>query len=235
MVLLPCRNREFQRQYGECPVKPCKFDGQVQKVQAVVFDVYGTLAEIREKRGPFRQLLRLGERSGRPTSPEDARTIMGSSLGLAAAADRFGIELSPAELAHLEREMRVEISSIRLFADTIPTIAMLQQAGLKVALCSNLARDYAQPILSLLPMRLDSYTWSFKVGAIKPDHGIYDNVCKSLGQNPANVLMVGDTPAADFFGPRAFGIQSVLLDRLGQRRPDTIVSLLDVPNLLDMT
>ena len=49
---------------------------------AVVFDVYGTIARINDKRSPFAGLLALGEQRGRQRTDEDARTLMGRSLGL---------------------------------------------------------------------------------------------------------------------------------------------------------
>jgi HAD superfamily hydrolase (TIGR01509 family) len=187
-------------------VKDGRFD-------AVVFDVYGTLAEIGDKRAPFRQLLRLGERQGRPIGPGDAAALMRQPLGLREAGERLGIRLAAEQLAGLEADLHAELASIRLFPDAAATLHALRARGIKLGLCSNLAADYAAPVLALLPLRLDACTWSFDAGAIKPDPAIYDRACRALACAPGRVLMVGDTPAADVDGPRAFGMQSILLDR----------------------
>lgn len=180
---------------------------------AVVFDVYGTLAEIGDRRAPFRKLLKIGERQGRRPSPVDAETIMAAPLGLSSAAYLLGIELAPPEAAALEEDLRAELESIRLFPDTLATLDALRTRGVKLGLCSNLAADYAQPIIDLLQGRVDALTWSFEAGAVKPSPLIYAKACEALGCVPADVLMVGDTVAADVDGPRAFGMQALLLDR----------------------
>jgi HAD superfamily hydrolase (TIGR01509 family) len=185
-------------------------------VRAIVFDVYGTLAEIGVKRAPFRRLLRLGEQKGRKIMLEDAARLMSAPIGLHDAARRMGIALAADELASLEADLRAEIASLRLFPDTVPTLLALRERGIKLALCSNLAADYGPPIEALLPLRLDAYIWSFDVGAIKPEPAIYAHACAALGCAPAEVLMVGDTPVADVDGPRALGMSAVLLDRRGR-------------------
>jgi HAD superfamily hydrolase (TIGR01509 family) len=188
---------------------------EVSHVQfrCVLFDVYGTLAEIGERRAPFRKLLRIGELQGRRPSPHDGEAIMAHPLSLRAAADRLGIELAPAAAAALEEDLRVELASVRLFPDTLGALAALRARGVRLGLCSNLAADYARPIVDLLHGRLDAHTWSFEAGAIKPSPVIYAKACDALGCAPSEVLMVGDTVVADVDGPRAFGMQARLLDR----------------------
>ncbi len=206
---------------------PPRFDS----VDAVVFDVYGTLVEITDKRAPFRRLLRIGEQQGRPVGALDAATLMSAPLNLHAAAAQLSIVLAPEQLAQLEADLHSEIASIRLFPDTAPTLQALRARGIKLGLCSNLAADYADPIMQLLPLQLDAYTWSFEAGAIKPDPAIYQQACAALGCAPERVLMVGDTPAADVDGPRAAGMQSILLDR--ERRRAGADSLPSLAALLD--
>lgn len=189
-----------------------KLDG-LRKIHAVVFDVYGTIAQINDKRSPFSKLLKLGEERGRPRTEEDARILMARSMDLRDAAAVLQIELAPGELDELERDLSREVESISLYPDVVPTIRALQAQGIKVALCSNLAAAYAPPIQALLPMPLDYYGWSFELNVIKPERKIYEYVCEALGCSPHQVLMVGDTQAADVDGPRAFGMQSMLLNR----------------------
>jgi len=202
-------------------------------VKAILFDVYGTLAEIGDKRAPFRRLLQIGARQGRQPGSDDARTLMAQPLGLQDAAALLGIRLSEAEHAQLAADLNAEIASIASFADTLPTLQALQGRGYKLGLCSNLALDYAAPIMAALPFRLDAYTWSFEAAAIKPDPAIYAQACRQLGCAPAEVLMVGDTVDADVEGPRGFGMQALLLDRKGRlRREDALSSLSALCDLL---
>lgn len=195
-------------------------------VKAILFDVYGTLVEIGDKRAPFRQLIQIGARQGRKPGSQDAGIIMGQPVGLQEAAGLLGIRLTDADRERLDSDLRAEIASIRPFADTLPALHELKRRGFKLGLCSNLALDYAAPIESLLPFALDAHVWSFDAAAIKPDPAIYAHACRRLGCLPGEVLMVGDTLEADVEGPRAFGMQALLLDRRQRfRRTDALPSL----------
>jgi HAD superfamily hydrolase (TIGR01549 family) len=188
-----------------------EFDSKA--VKAILFDVYGTLVEIADKRAPFRRLIQIGASRGRKPGAGDAQTIMGQPVGLLDAPGLLGIRLTDEERARLERDLDAEITSIAPFADTLPALHALKDRGFKLGLCSNLALEYAKPVLSMLPPIFDALGWSFDARAIKPDPAIYAHACRQLRCAPGEVLMVGDTPAADVEGPRAFGMQALLLDR----------------------
>lgn len=82
------------------------------------------------------------------------------------------------------------------YSDTLPTLAALKQAGVRVGVVSNVAFDI-RPILAafgLAPL-IDSYTLSFEVGRCKPDPAIFEHACASLDADPRRTLMVGDTLA----------------------------------------
>jgi HAD superfamily hydrolase (TIGR01549 family) len=130
-------------------------------------------------------------------------------------------------LAELERDLSAELSSISFFQDALPTLRALRTAGYKIALCSNLAAPYAEPVNKLLPFDLDAYAWSFEVGATKPDPLMYEAVCNTLQCAPHQVLMVGDTVNADYSGPRSFGMQARHLARAGTSPVHESISTLD--------
>jgi len=207
---------------------------RLSSVQAVLFDAYGTLIEIAAKCGPFRQLLHIGAQQGRPVTPSDAVTLMTVPLGLRDAAERLGIQLTTEQAAQLDADLRTEIASIRLFPETLATLQQLKLRGYRLGLCSNLAADYAAPITALLASHLDVYVWSFDAGAIKPDPQIYAHSCRALACRPDQILMVGDTYAADVAGPRAYGMQALQLDRTGRSpRNDVLRTLAELLPLLD--
>ena len=201
-------------------------------IRGVIFDVYGTLAEIRNKTAPYRKLLELGEAQGRPRQAADAELIMSRPLGLTEAAAKLGIELNETERQHLEALLAAEIESIELFDDVATCLQQLRQSGLKLALCSNLAAPYAQPIADSLPISLDAYTWPFSTGAIKPDVSIYLHTCKALGISPQEVVMVGDTYDADVAGPRNTGLQAIWLRRDMDKPGEWINTLKQLPEII---
>ena len=189
-------------------------------IRAVVFDAFGTLVHLGERRYPFRVLQTLLHAAGHIKQPTDAARIMTNDVGLAGTAAMFGVQLSVTDLAPIERDLQAELETVRLFPESAGVLEELAARGLKLGLCSNLAAPYALPIRLLLPMTLDAYAWSFEVGALKPQPAIYADVCRQLGCEPSEVLMVGDTPEADLHGPRQFGMRSLLLRRENSEADD---------------
>lgn len=192
-------------------------------IKAIAFDAFGTLVQIStQRRAPYRSLMRWAVAQGRKPQPDDANRLMSQPLDLRGAAEVFA-KTAPAELlARWEADLVAELASIKLFPDSLDTVAQLQGAGYKVGLCSNLALPYGKPVCELLP-RLDVYAMSYDVGATKPDPRIYQYLVDQLGCAPEEVLFIGDTPAADVDGPRTFGMQACLLDRkAGEALADVI-------------
>lgn len=204
-------------------------------VKAVVFDVFGTLVEIGDRRRPYARLLQLLADAGRVPRKDDAARLMSTPCGLAGAAQLFDAELPVSKLAPLEMDLLAELASVTLYPDTVETLTKLRHAGLKIGLCSNLAAPYAIPVLKLLPFALDAYAWSFEIGALKPDAAIYRAACHRLAYAPHEVLFIGDTLEADYLGPRAIGMQSLHLTRQGTARTeDTISTLVQLLNILEL-
>ena len=111
--------------------------------------------------------------------------------GLAGLVD-CGIEGLPDAL--YERILRPE--GWLAYADTLPTLKVLRDASVPVAVVSNIGFDL-RPITEALGVHdmLGSYVLSYEVGRCKPDPAIFEYACASLRVPPERVLMVGDTPA----------------------------------------
>lgn len=200
---------------------------KLQGIKAVAFDLFGTLVEIGEKRRPYRQLMQHIASTGRTPQPGDAAILMSNNVGLAGAAQLFGIDVPPAQLAALELELYAELPTIRLYPEAARCLHTLRDAGYKIGLCSNLSAPYAVPVKLLLPFELDAYAWSFEAGAVKPQRAIFDALCDGLLCAPEEVLMVGDTVDADYVGPRAAGMHSIYLARHGESPVDEWIRNLD--------
>ncbi len=82
------------------------------------------------------------------------------------------------------------------YPDTEPTLRTLHDAGIKVAVVSNVGFDI-RPLFDAWGMTplIDAYALSYEVGRIKPDPAIFLRACGMLGADPERTLMVGDTPA----------------------------------------
>lgn len=194
-------------------------------VRAVIFDVFGTLLEIRNRQHPYRQLLREGAQQGRPPSTHDLRVLMTFQGGLLEAADLFRIRLAPRQVDNLQAALERELESIHLYSDAQPAIDRLRSQGVKLGLCSNLAQPYCAAVRRLLP-DLDAYALSAELMVMKPDPQMYLATCRLLGAVPDGgdgdpshrVLMIGDSPKCDQYGPRQIGVGGYHLDRSGSGR-----------------
>jgi HAD superfamily hydrolase (TIGR01549 family) len=197
-------------------------------IRAIVLDAFGTLCEIRDKRGPFAKLARLS-----PDRAQARELLMTQPLTLRQAASVLHVEA--VDLNQLEADLRAELASIQLFPEVAAALEAVSASGIKLAVASNLASPYAEPLLRLLPIELDVYAWSFEVGALKPDPRIFQWTCEALGVEPADALMVGDTLQADYEGARAVGMRALHLDRTGMflAKAQTVMTLDMLPRAND--
>lgn len=197
----------------------------------VLLDAFGTLLKVHKGCHPFRQILKVGVAQGRRPKPDDARVLMTEKLNLAQAADRFGIRVSPSHLKDIQCELAEELTNIQPYEDGLLAVEMLQQAGIPVAVCSNLALPYAAVVKSLYPT-LDGYGFSFELGSIKPEPKIYQVTCQLVsasteGMFSGQVMMIGDSQRCDRDGPRSVGIQGFHLSREGRGDFDNLIDFAD--------
>ena len=192
----------------------------------IVFDVFGTLVKIGERRSPYRKLIKWLKENGRQPKPDDAKFIMSQNLSFTELVKLLGINIPDQLLQELEHDLNDELQSIVLYEDTLSTLEELKELGFRLALCSNLAMPYGKVVSSLLP-NIDTYAWSYEVGAIKPESQIYQYLIDQLECRAKDVLFIGDTPLADYSGPNEFGMSARLIDRKnGQKLADVLNDIL---------
>lgn len=122
--------------------------------------------------------------------------IMSRALDFRGAAAELGLIPPSGLLDQWEKDLEDEVTSIRLYPDSLDVITRLQQSGYLVGLCSNLAVPYGAPVRELLPM-LNAYAMSYDAGAVRPQPRIYQSSLEKLGCIADEVLFVGDTVVAD--------------------------------------
>jgi HAD superfamily hydrolase (TIGR01549 family) len=86
-------------------------------------------------------------------------------------------------------------------------------AGLRLAVVSN-SEGTIDAMLGEVGLRpyFETIVDSAVVGSVKPDARIFQIALERLDLPPQDVVMVGDLPTADVFGPRALGIRAALVD-----------------------
>ncbi|CAJ7592395.1 hydrolase of HAD-superfamily [Burkholderia pseudomallei] len=191
-------------------------------IRALVFDAFGTLAEIQDPRRPFVRLARIA-RDRRQRELLMTRTISLQEAAKALGSDRI-------DMAALDADLAAELESVRLFPDAIGALQEARANGLKVGIASNLAAPYAEPLLRLLPFVPDACAWSFEVGYLKPDPRIFTWICGQLNVAACEALMVGDTFVDDYAGALASGLNALHLDRRsngGQPKNAATIQALD--------
>jgi HAD superfamily hydrolase (TIGR01549 family) len=126
--------------------------------------------------------------------------------------------------------------NFELYDDVMPVLHELRQAGLKIGLVSNSARD-VRDFARHHALEIDAGISSFHHGKTKPHGSIFKAVLDLLEVAPGDAAMVGDTYEDDIAGALALGMRAVLVDRLGlhedyQPRIDdlyTLPAVLGVP------
>jgi HAD superfamily hydrolase (TIGR01509 family) len=105
------------------------------------------------------------------------------------------------------------------YADTEPTLRTLHDAGIKVAVVSNVGFDIRPHFAAWgLDALVDAFALSYEVGRTKPDPAIFLRACGMLGADPERTLMVGDT-AADAGAVQA-GCAALVLPAAEPGRPN---------------
>lgn len=99
------------------------------------------------------------------------------------------------------------------YADTLPTLASLREAGIRIAVISNVGLDVTEVLEreGIAPF-VDALVLSKDVGAVKPDVAIFDAALRSLGCEAHEALMVGDS-GKDDVGGTALGMRTLILPR----------------------
>ena len=109
----------------------------------------------------------------------------------------------------------------RCYEDALPTLQGLRFGGFKTAIVSN--TTWGSPAVLWreeierfsLSKYADVVVFCTDVGWRKPARQIFEFTLEKLQALPQHCIFVGDDPRWDLVGPRAVGIEAVLIDRRG--------------------
>jgi HAD superfamily hydrolase (TIGR01549 family) len=225
-----------------------------ETVQAVLFDVAGTLAMPSDRHGwlargaaavgaslgveEARALAAELEAAGRPGGPYPATVpaALAEAYGardLDRAAHRAAyvgllstVALPHPRLAEALYDQILAPDGWSAYPDAAPVLARLRDRGIRTAAVSNVGFDL-RPVLAGLGLLeyLDACVLSYEVGSAKPDPAIFLAACAAIGADPAETLMVGDHSVADG-GATALGIRTLLLPMSPSGRPHGLEAVL---------
>ena len=121
------------------------------------------------------------------------------------------------------------------YADTVPTLRTLKNAGIRIGVLSNIGVPI-RPVLDRegISEWIDAVVLSYEIGVVKPDPGIFEAALLALELPAHNTLMVGDS-GRDDTGGIALGIRTLILPRT--KGPvhglDAVTRMLAVPSSAD--
>lgn len=180
-------------------------------IEAVVFDLYGTLVYMGNDTKPYIRLFReIGF-----NDTEEIRQICFTEdfTDLSKLANRFKFN-NHDKIKQYEDKISEELKTAALYPDTVNVLKKLRRDGYKIGVISNLASPYKKPFFDLgLTDLVDCYVFSCEYGRKKPDKEIYLHIINELGAKPEQTLMIGNDLVNDFKEPRLVGINTILLDR----------------------
>jgi HAD superfamily hydrolase (TIGR01549 family) len=177
-------------------------------VKALLLDAFGTMCEIRDRRSPFVRLTR--HFSDRKAWLKNTLTSRSTLADIA-----LKLHLSDAYMAELEKDLEAELSSITMFQDALELMTFARRRGVRIGVVSNLAMPYGDALRRHFPFEPDCCVWSYSVGALKPDSRMFSTACEMLNVQARDTLMVGDSFVCDFQGAVGFGMNALLLQRVG--------------------
>jgi putative hydrolase of the HAD superfamily len=108
-----------------------------------------------------------------------------------------------------------------LYKDALPTLEEARARGLRTAIISNApwgspAKLWLAHVAHLgLSEHVDVVVFCSEAGWRKPARQVFEYTLERLGVEPERCVFVGDDPRWDLVGPRALGMQAVLIDRWG--------------------
>ena len=149
-----------------------------------------------------------------------------------------GVEVDTGTALDIWRRVQRIPYGMRAFDDVAPTLDLLKMRGLTLGIISNMNRrgDDLTDSLGLTPY-VDFTVTSLEVGAEKPHPPIFLAALARAGVEPMAAVHVGDQIESDVEGARSIGINPVLLDRDGTRPRfegcPRIEGLMDLPGILD--
>jgi putative hydrolase of the HAD superfamily len=208
--------------------------------KAVVFDLYETLitqsGTVVPRAGALGQSLGLDATAYRREWKQLRLRVLRGELTFAEALTQIGTRLSAA--IPFERVQRACDERIRantevfqkIDRDLLALTRDLHSRGVRLATISNcMAEDVVAWPTSAFAPQFACAVFSFAVGVVKPDAGIYLNALEQLGVNPEDALYIGDGGDDELAGAERAGLRTAQATWFVSRTEPTAVPSLSRP------
>lgn len=205
-------------------------------IEAVIFDLFGTLVYLSKETKPYTRLLATGGFTGIDQIRAARYICLTEHLPTMAAVGKRLWPGKQIDMSCYDNEVQKEIASCALYPETLDVLSQLVQLNMKIGLISNLATPYKEPFFKLgLSAFIPLPVFSCDEGTLKPEKRIYNLALIRMGVLPEKAIMVGDKVGNDVEGPSFIGLRGILLDRAGSSDyPTKISTLYDIIKYLDV-
>jgi FMN phosphatase YigB (HAD superfamily) len=187
-----------------------------KKIKLISFDLFGTLVFYNEAYWWLYYLqCFLFNRNFRENLKElkrDSQVMDGHLISLMQESKKFSV----VTINFFADFLRDELRSIQFYPDAVNTLVSLQKAGYKIALTSNLAKDFGDKVLKIFPIQPDLVLFSYEIGSRKPEDKIFAELIEKSGFEPEEIIHIGDKFENDYQGAVKHKINPILLDRRGK-------------------
>ncbi len=124
----------------------------------------------------------------------------------------------------------------QVYDDVVPCLQRLQAAQIRMAVISNWDHSLHKTLAMFdLQKYFEVVLASLEEGIEKPEPGLFQIALDRLGQEPEDVLHVGDSPLDDWHGARSVGMKAVVIDRDADAQTDVRITSLDqLPGVLGL-
>jgi putative hydrolase of the HAD superfamily len=221
-------------------------------IRAVLFDLDGTLVDLRDFNGWSEEADELGlhvdpdrmahyyveklDEFDQAPPPPPERSVFWRAVLAAARGDTP----SEADVTKFLTRIRRRPRKVHLFSDTRRCLDTLRRRGHRLAVVSNTERPEAAVRETLDEAGIGAYfsavLSSYSEGVKKPAREMFQRAAARLGVRPEEACHVGDLPNTDARGARAAGLLGVWLHRGGtgfSDDPPEITSLSELPRWID--
>lgn len=184
------------------------------KYKAVLFDLWGTLAEITDRDVLVDNVKQILGKDKYDKLIELFIDWHSNSKTKQKFIDELNkaISLNEDELKAVKKFIAPE--NYRLFPETKEVLNTLKKLGVKIILVTNSPSTSKQAFNSMqLAKFFDKILFSCDLGILKPSKEIFQEALKGFNIQPEGAIMIGDSLEKDVQGAVDAGLNAILLDR----------------------
>jgi len=211
-------------------------------LKAVIFDLVGTLAFIKEY-VDNKEVSSLLVNRGYEVYPQQLRSAWNFVVFI--DYPRFGYNNYESMLRKMFERLEVQIdertlkdvaklyqrNSFELYPDAQDAVQKVKGLGLKTSIATTAPRFWFERDIKQIIDYIDFICTGYEAGCEKSNPNMYKRILEHLKVSSQDAVVIGDDIDLDILNPKKLGVRTILLDRNGKSKnllePDAIVSNLN--------